>query len=165
MVSDLKATAKYKGRVETSHVQRQKWKRGFHKVRFKDRRHLRESLCTGRVVLQKKLSVWSLHKTRKKEIIGLNIPVKPLRQLEHKESDGKVASGRFMEPGYGKEEKRSCIVSHSNHVWKPGRISLKLPEPLRSLIGDSINEMKVIGCSVSRLLNGVKYCEELVYVL
>ena len=81
-------------------------------------------------MLQNKLSVnWSYQKTRKKELISLNIPVKALRRLG-KELDGKNASG------------------------KPGRLSKKPPEPLWSFVDDSLKEMKVTRCSVfSKIAN------------
>uniref|UniRef100_M4EIG7 Uncharacterized protein n=1 Tax=Brassica campestris TaxID=3711 RepID=M4EIG7_BRACM len=75
--------------------------------------------------------------------VGVMFP-ETLRQLDQKESVGKNASARHKELRYGEGEKRSCVVFHSNHVWKPGRISLKLPEPFWSLSGDSFKEMKVL---------------------
>ena len=96
--SEPEVTSNDKIRVELSEGQQQKEQRRFHKVRFKGRRH-RKALYTRRVVLQKKLSVnWSYHKSRKKELINLNIPVKALRQLS-KESDGaeEIRSTRLLQ--------------------------------------------------------------------
>ncbi|KAG2291748.1 hypothetical protein Bca52824_038417 [Brassica carinata] len=90
LVSETEKTSKYKSQVGFSPLQQQEQQR-FHKVRFKGRRHLRKALYTGRVVFQKKLSVWSHHKTRKKELIVLSIPVKALRQLDQKASEGRIA--------------------------------------------------------------------------
>ena len=43
-------------------------------------------------MLQNKLSVnWSYHKTRKKELMVMNILVKALRQIDPKESDGRIS--------------------------------------------------------------------------
>ncbi|KAF3508525.1 hypothetical protein F2Q69_00009630 [Brassica cretica] len=90
LVSETEKTSKYKSQVVFSPLQQQEQQR-FHKVLFKGRRHLRKALYTGRVVFQKKLSVWSHHKTKKKELIVLSIPVKALRQLDQKESEGRIA--------------------------------------------------------------------------
>ena len=160
--SEPEVTSNYKIRVELSQFQQQKEQRRFHKLWFKGRRH-RRALYTERLVLQKKHSVnWSYHKTRKKELISLNISAKALRQLD-KGSVGKNASGRNMELPDGGRKKRSCVVSHSNHLWKPGRLSKKAP-PLWSFVDDSLKGMNVIRCSVAHLLNGVEYCDELVPV-
>lgn len=97
-----------------------------------------EALYNRRSLLQKKLRVkWGYHKTRKKKLSVQKSLVKALRELDQKESDRKYSGGRHMEPHYGLEEKQSCRDSHSNHVWKPGRISLKLPGTLWSLVGES----------------------------
>ncbi|KAF2591737.1 hypothetical protein F2Q70_00039076 [Brassica cretica] len=103
LVSESERTSKYKSQVELSHFQQQKEQQRFHKI--------------------------GVHKTRKKELISLNIPVKALRRLG-KESDGKNASG------------------------KPGRLSKKPPEPLWSFVDDSLKEMKLTRCSVfSKIAN------------
>lgn len=84
-----------------------------------------EALYNRRSLLHKKLRVkWGYHKTRKKKLSVQKSLVKALRELDQKESDRKYSGGRHMD-------------SHSNHVWKPGRISLKLPGTLWSLVGES----------------------------
>ncbi|KAF3586250.1 hypothetical protein F2Q69_00029406 [Brassica cretica] len=102
-----------------------------------------EALYNRRSLLQKKLRVkWGYHKTRKKKLSVQKSLVKALRELDQKESDRKYSGGRHMEQHYGLEEKQSCRASHSNHVWKPGRISLKLPGTLWSLVGETGFENK-----------------------
>ncbi|WZZ79328.1 hypothetical protein YC2023_099900 [Brassica napus] len=87
-----KSTRENKRSDELSPDQQKKGHGVFHKVRFKGRRHIRNAIYTGRVVLQNKLSVnWSYHKTRKKELMVMNILVKALRQIDPKESDGRIS--------------------------------------------------------------------------
>ncbi|WZZ27418.1 hypothetical protein YC2023_010819 [Brassica napus] len=87
-----KNTRENKRSDELSPDQQKKGHGGFHKVRFKGRRHIRNAIYTGRVVLQNKLSVnWFYHKARKKELMVMNILVKALRQIDPKESDGRIS--------------------------------------------------------------------------
>ena len=69
-----------------------------------------------------------------------------------------------MEHKYGFRGETIMYSFSSYHVWKPGRISLKLPEPLWSHVGEILKEMKVTRGSVGPFLNGENYCDELVHV-